>query len=210
MLTERPILFNAPMVRALLAGTKTQTRRLVKPQQTSGQHDMATVIGTPDSLAAFVRHRCPYGQPGSKLWVRETFLHTPAEYEPMMSMTVPLVRAETVYRADCDGESAVAGWKPSIHMPRAASRITLEVTEVRVQRLQDISEADSVSEGIERYQGPLRWVHYRDARTGEAAHNTARDAYAALWDSINSKKPGAAWADNPWVWCVSFRRITGE
>ncbi len=95
-------------------------------------------------------------------------------------------------------------WKPSIHMPRAASRITLEIVSVRVERLQDVSESDAMAEGIQRYSGPLRWVRYLDVVTGEAMHNSARDAYAALWEAING--PGS-WDANPWVWCISFKRI---
>jgi hypothetical protein len=176
------------MVRAILAGTKTQTRRAMKPQTTSGPHDIATVISTPDSLAAFVRQRCPYGKPGERLWLRETFQRFTDD-------------GETLYRADPKSLEAMnqlkrdgcleAFWRPSIHMPRWASRITLEITGVRVERLQDISEADAIAEGV-------------DALPMETRQSTAGLDYRALWESING--PGS-WDANPWVWCIEFKRV---
>ena len=165
---ERPILFSAPMVRAILAGTKTQTRRVCK-----GQRELSNVHD-------FQIDRCPYGQLGDRLWVRETWLRH--------SVNVP---NDYLYRADHPDDGTIGpahgGWKPSIHMPRWASRITLEITDVRVERLQDISARDAWAEGITPSPDVDPYHEYRD-----------------LWESING--PGS-WDANPWVWAVSFKRI---
>ena len=198
-MTERPIPFNAPMVRAVLAGTKAQTRRVVKrqPRNDPAKHHpiepynngrggwnwvlAATGHGTGDPF------RCPYGQPGDRLWVREAFIHEPADYCWEASVSIPCRPATTVYRADHLGDTRGAGWSPSIHMPRALSRITLEVTGVRVERLQGISTADCWAEGIASSPDVDPVHEYRD-----------------LWESING--PGS-WDANPWVWVVEFQRI---
>lgn len=192
---ERPILFAGPMVRAILARTKTQTRRLMRPQP-------SRVITLP-VVGRYFQKPCPYGVPGDRLWVRETHL-----LDPPIDGTWPSVgdtfasvddipdRYRTpehvIYRASCEwsGEQQARWrWRPSIQMPRWASRLTLEVTDVRVQRLQDISEDDADAEGVHPCEGAL----------------TARLALAMLWDSINQKR--APWASNPWVWAVTFRRL---
>ena len=165
---------------------------------------------------------CPYGQVGGCLWGRETFFAW-GRWETRFSekkgrdewhfidLTLDTDRR---YRYAADEEIptparsagvAPTWWKrPAIFMPRAASRILLEITEVRVERLKSITEADALAEGIVPYRGPLRWVRYLDALTGEPIHNSARDAYLALWDAIH----GAGSVDaNPWVWAVSFRHI---
>ena len=148
---ERPILFSAPMIRALLAGTKTQTRRVVKPPHENplGRWE-AIPLGGPNggrtwdgktipfqNAISHSRtgevHCCPYGAPGDRLWVRETFIHEPADYCWEASVSIPCRPATTVYRADHDGDTRGAGWKPSIHMPRSLSRITLEITAVRAE-----------------------------------------------------------------------------
>ena len=203
-MTERPILFSGAMVRAILAGTKTQTRRVVKPQPVgqesicrSGNNCEAWWIGRMrDSENAWRIVKCPYGAPGGRLWVRETFAF----------------RGETVegrdrYRYRADENPATDGWKwrPAIHMPRAACRLILEVTSVRVERLQDISIKDAAAEGC--YAGVVI------ERAGDGAvkrvAGTSVDAYRALWDSLNAKR-GLGWAANPWVWVVSFRRAAAE
>jgi hypothetical protein len=182
---ERPILFSAPMVRALLDGSKTQTRRVVKPTpEWIGQSGVLSYrgrVGLPHAL-------CPYGQPGDRLWVRETHMDLGACY---------------LYRADAAAEQERAivaprqPWRPAIHMPRAASRITLEITGVRVERLQDISEDDALAEGcsstaIVHEDGEDYTGHY------------ASEEYQDLWESING--PGS-WEANPWVWVVEFKRL---
>jgi hypothetical protein len=179
---ERPILFSAPMVRALLAGSKTQTRRIVK--------DKHIDAAPPVCFFQWLRENCPYGQTGDRLWVRETWIPRAAE-------------SAALYRADYDDAQASGlagmysdrGWRPSIHMPRWASRILLEITGVRVERLQDISDHDALAEGVSPDMG-LRW---------QSGDDTPRGMYGELWESING--PGS-WAADPWVWVVEFKRVT--
>ena len=210
---ESPILFSAPMVRALLAGTKTQTRRIFKPDRmtwdANGRYttyamrggELSTTGSGPFKPSSWL-HYCPYGQPGDRLWVRETFARIDGQTRPWI---------ETDYQATYthgdrlgDTLGIKKRWTPSIHMPRAASRITLEITSVRVERLQDISEAEALAEGIQRYAGPLRWVRYLDAITGDAVHSTARDAFFALWIALNGQPSFNA---NPLVWVLQFKHL---
>jgi hypothetical protein len=221
---ERPILFSAPMVRATLAGTKTQTRRVAKPVK----HPDLGNIYTPGALVMerepqhVIERACPYGQPGDRLWVRESF-----DFLPCQSLDNPAA-CEIVYWATGSTESRTAPSdynpliygrekiRPSIHMPRWASRITLEVTGVRVERLQGISEADAAAEGVERgedfrgwYRGPLPGDSkglQESGRSFKIPTAFAKLAYRALWESING--PGS-WDENPWVWVVEFKRLEG-
>ena len=197
-MNERPILFSAPMVREILSGTKTQTRRAVK--------DRHIDAAPPACFFQWLRERCTYGQPGDRLWVREAFMHEPADYCWEASVSIPCRPAETVYRADHDGDTRGAGWKPSIHMPRALSRITLEITGVRVERLQDISEADAIAEGVHPAGVCLpdddTSAFSRIGPVCNASFPVAR--YAALWESINGV---GAWEKNPLVWVIEFRRV---
>lgn len=201
-MSEKPILFSAPMVRAILDGRKTQTRRILT---TDTDH-------TCDELAA--KLRCPYGAPGDRLWVREAFGLAPACHDPEPGDPDDW---HVIHRATCephfeqpwrdeDGNEHRPPWKPSIFMPRWASRITLEVTGVRVERLQDITEEDARAEGVNPSDAA---VVFEDAGNGlnqrQDMANTARGAFACLWDSINGKR--APWASNPWLWVVSFRRV---
>ena len=190
---ERPIIFSAPMVRAILAGTKTQTRRVVKlkPWQQIEERDG----GAPwpwmydDDRAGDHWLPCPYGQAGDRLWVRESFCDARQA-----------AAGRVLYRSSGD---IACGWKPSIHMPRQFSRITLEVTAVRVERLQDITEADAVAEGV-----TPKWEPGCSGRLMEAiggfSFRPAASAYADLWESLHG--PGS-WDANPWVWVVEFKRI---
>ncbi len=172
----RPILFSAEMVRAILDGRKSQTRRMVKPQPT---HDAGGVYWkTPHDMPG-IEDLCPYGQPGDVLWCRETWSHGPGG-------------KGFVYFADCPDGHHPPRWKPSIHMPRIASRITLLIKSVRVERLQAISEWECYAEGISKSKSEVP---------------NPRAAYANLWDEING--PGS-WAANPWVWVVGFERIEEE
>ncbi|AVR89052.1 hypothetical protein [Thauera aromatica] len=212
---ERPVLFSAPMVRAILEGRKTQTRRAVKiTNRTPG---LAACLQPADP--AWVRKKtaaelCPYGQPGDRLWVREAWAE---------GWTYGGARRCVFYRATLDGLQGdaetginhdpklgasppnIIRWRPSIHMPRWASRILLEVTTVRVERLQDISEADAIAEGIleQRSQTDAGWVDYWPSEDGEPFAR-ASEAYRALWESINGP---SSWTANPWVWVITFRRI---
>ncbi len=197
---ERPILFSAPMVRALLAGTKTQTRRGVKgflPCRPEFNEERGLwEIYNGDSVAATLR--CPYGQPGDRLWVREN-----GWQRPFRSARDMREGADTwpPYEYDAepvccweDGELKRLGWKrrPSIHMPRWASRILLEVTAVRVERLQDISATDAIAEGLSTR------LREHDA----VCH--LLDQYRDLWESINGPE---SWDANPFVWVVEFKRV---
>lgn len=168
---ERPILFSAPMVRALLAGTKTQTRRILKNQR------------------AYDIDKCPYGQPGDRLWVREAWAKT----QPIQ---LPWPQTMVVYREGDNRTDYGGPWKPSIHMPRAFSRITLEVTGVRVERLQDISVEDAIAEGVN--------IHPDHHSKPRESIYSAVEAYRDLWEQINGPE---SWDANPWVWVVSFKRI---
>lgn len=216
---ERPILFQGAMVRALLAGTKMQTRRAVKPQPFPDR--LHRSVDSPSDSCIPGEHtwwsgnhtqgiyhtaRCPYGQPGDRLWVRENGWERPDAQKDR----------DWPYAYDSDAPFGIGpfneayraeGWKrrPSIHMPRWASRILLEVTDVRVERLQDISEADAIAEGI---TGPhdVGYPAYRVPDDSKPRYSRAAAAYEALWDQING---AGAWDANPWVWAVSFKRIEG-
>lgn len=197
-MAERPILFSAPMVRAILAGTKTQTRRALRDGTWwNAEHGVIRMAPAGLACTGFKRVACPYGQPGDRLWVRETFMHEPADYCWEASVSIPCRPATTVYRADHDGDTHGAGWKPSIHMPRALSRITLEITGVRVERLQDISEADATAEGV------AEWA--RGACAADNPYDLGPVGYfELLWSSINGR---ASWDANPWVWVVEFKPV---
>jgi uncharacterized protein YqfB (UPF0267 family) len=215
---ERGILFQAPLVRAILAGQKTVTRRLMKPQPMPIPDDVERVKPYDDSgfwwlcdkvRSAVSMHDAPclgpYGYKGDRLWVRETWA----------TLTGNGIR--TVYRAD--GEDPRTGWddtpaerrpamiwRPSIFMPRKASRITLEVTSVRVERVNEISEEDAKAEGVTPLTGvaPEQQIISGEGRTQGTHPYTL--AFAVLWDTINDKD-GCRWVDRPWVWVVGFRRL---
>jgi hypothetical protein len=183
---ERPILFSAPMVRAILAGTKTQTRRIVKKTE--------AVSFDEDGRLSFLP--CPYGQPRDLLYVREGFSYT-------HDCTKDDVGAPVWYWADGNPDHGdFTRPKPSIHMPRWASRIMLEIISVRVQKLQNISEADSRAEGIID-GGCLNCGNPEPCGCDNPAPD-ARDSFCRLWQSINGE---LSWHENPWVWVVEFKRI---
>ncbi|MEZ0197347.1 hypothetical protein AB9U01_25170 [Pseudomonas qingdaonensis] len=219
---ERPILFNAAMVRAIQAGAKTVTRRAITPQPPADYQWRGWIAESTQrkhvGLACWAAHgqpvlhgavyaRCPYGQVGDRLWVRETFMDlrgTGIEHRPTPDS--PLQRY--VYGADVKVGSFAdetrkdygLKWRPSIHMPRAACRLLLEITAVRVERLQAITEQSAQAEGLT----PWRWSGddgYSD--DGE----TARDQFFDLWQRING---AGSWAANPWVWVVEFKRVDIE
>lgn len=203
---ERPILFSAPMVRALLAGTKTQTRRAVKPQPRILAGEL--LCWKDDALTDDqMGKRCPYGQPGDRLWVRETFmdmLGTGVEHRPDPRGPLQRYAYASDHQPGSYGDEARKSyglrWKPSIHMPRAASRITLEITGVRVERLQDISESDAQAEGCS-----LECMTPTGDDSGSAIYGPG--GYLALWESINGVE---SWAANPWIWVVEFKRVEGS
>lgn len=201
-MTERPILFSAPMVRAILDGRKTQTRRIVKlkpGQQVDERDDGSSWPWTDyDGADMWDWLPCPYGQPGDRLWVRESFMPAPLDTPP--SQPTPTSWSIAYAAGGQEEKTAPPGynpmlynyerWSPSIHMPRWASRITLEITAVRVERLQEIGEADAQAEGCTG--SPL----------GPAADLLL---FRTLWESIHGPE---SWAANPWVWVVEFRRVT--
>nr|WP_315467117.1 hypothetical protein [uncultured Undibacterium sp.] len=205
---QRPILFSAPMVRALLDGSKTQTRRLVKGMALDWlENDKFK----PEFVAHPENHMCKYGDVGDQLWVRETHLIVCKMDDNGMFITDGHGEYiyETWYRADgieyqyFDGESDFPAesipWKPSIHMPRAASRITLEITNIRVEHLQDISSSDAASEGIVWNPGDP-WT----CDSSKGLTDAYRALYAELWESINGAE---SWDANPWVWVIEFKRV---
>lgn len=198
---ERPILFSAPMVRAILAGTKTQTRRALAPDlfMSSGGAVVRMASAGPATTGIREAH-CPYWrEPGDRLYVKETGHWKTGDV---------FYRAGTEhYSAEMANAAALVAlggdrmrWQPAIHMPRWASRITLEITGVRVERLQDISEADAKAEGIE-----ARYDEWRNYGNPMAPCIRPRTSFATLWASING--PGS-WDANPWCWVIEFRRVS--
>ncbi|USX34860.1 hypothetical protein NH673_16815 [Pseudomonas putida] len=229
---ERPILFSGPMVRAILDGRKTVTRRALKIQpRTPGD------IGSYGRGQPFIRHpdltkrnpECPYGRPGDRLWVRETcFIN---DYREAKVPVDERASVDVVYRADplpdWEGEESLITWRPSIHMPRWASRILLELTDVRVERLQDISDDQAKAEGMVytdfgmqerpgkvsvdggKTYHPVKPQQAPGWHSGDATHpdqclDRARWAFANLWEKINGEY---SWDANPWVWVVEFKVI---
>lgn len=197
---DHPILFSAPMVHALLGGRKTQTRRIVRGAPDGALEVVPSLLAHRGDLWDFRRHRqnphairCPYGAPGDRLWVKETFGVLTGNGHRL------------VYRADGErppqlDPHARMTWRPSIFMRRAQSRITLEVTRVRVERLQDITEADAKAEGV-----PCDSAAAWRGDFADAVARGHRAAFEALWDEINGDR--AAWTANPFVWAVDFRRV---
>jgi hypothetical protein len=196
---EKPILFSGSMVKAILDGTKTQTRRLVKHQPITGdvhktKDDGVWSVQSERNVTSYFG--CPYGKPGDRLWVKETFAPS---FEP--GPRNPNHKPGFTYRADWaledDGESRDFAWKPSIFCSRKASRINLEIVSVRVERLQEISEHDAQAEGCH-----LECMTPTGDDNGSAIHGPG--GYIALWESING--PGS-WEANPWVLAIEFKRV---
>ncbi|OAM21655.1 hypothetical protein A7P89_07475 [Eikenella corrodens] len=194
---ERPILFSGPMVRAILEGRKTQTRRIVNPQpknrrggrwmycyeSTNKKDEGSFSYSWPDKNGnccaergweSQITYRCPYGQVGDRLWVREAWAVHPET-------------GSLLYRADDDALENIR-WKPSIHMPRKHSRILLEMTSIKVERLQAISREDALAEGTD----------------SDPAAVDPIGSFAKYWDYINGVE---SWETNPWVWVVGFRKV---
>jgi len=203
----RPIIFQGWGVRAIMEGRKTQTRRVMNRQPHPDFLKRGLVEATPqkDGVRFFMADgmselvKCPFGVPGDHLYVRETWAVSTAydSYHGSLSRHVHNVayRAGGGFNFEFNDRGR---WRPSIHMPRWASRLTLEITEVRVQRLQDISEEDAKAEGVERK------LLYDPANPDTVAYSY-RMTFADLWDDINGKK--FPWSGNFWVWAISFRRI---
>lgn len=214
---ERPILFSSPMVLAILDGRKTQTRRVIRDahgqfwdhagyRPTLDGNGRVYFIDTDTEQRApygdyAYRPLCAYGVPSDRLWVRETWSHDAPDLETCRAShedAMPGIGHGPYYRAT-EVSPDTLKWRPSIFMPRWASRITLEVTEVRVQRLQQISEDDARAEGVKPFPLDPDGDCWTDGK-----HVTA---YQHLWGEINGWDGPKSWASNPWVWCVSFRRV---
>lgn len=181
---ERPILFSGPMVRAIREGRKTQTRRVIKPQPECLQDVQAIQYHLATGEPLIVGRGCPYGQPGDRLWVRETWQH--CEHCGGVDYAADVNRPRNCRHCD----ATLGNWKPSIHMFREDARITLEIVGVRVERLQDISNEDCWNEGMS------------DATNPELKAN--RKWFSELWESING--PGS-WDLNPWMWVIEFKEV---
>jgi hypothetical protein len=220
-MTEHPILFSTEMVRAILDGRKTQTRRVLNPQPDDdcGWEGIEGVGYVPtiympmreDDLPA----RFPYGKLGERLWVRESFLPDPPQngewdYYSYTDGVLHNFNAiperyrtprHVLHKASWDGTEIK--WLPSIHMPRWASRLTLEIAGITVERIQEISEEDARAEGVAEVIVP------NDSDTGPNAATIYKRRFRWLWDSINSKRDDGwfAWDKNPYVWAIKFRRI---
>jgi hypothetical protein len=237
---ERPILFNGAMVRAILSGAKSQTRRPVKPAPDARADWMRSDINnvwhagtTAGEVPSFGIWQCPFGQPGDRLWVRETWADLTAthgrHWEKRNSVTGLYERGIHPflwYAADGDqpemgcGEINREPWRPSTSMPRSACRLVLEITDVRVERLQAISEADAQAEGARHFPqlpmgmasgDPCRWSMEEPQNTDECL-STARFAFANYFCKTYGKAPKGLhdqrpWDANPWVWVIGFRRL---
>ncbi|KEJ91116.1 hypothetical protein JS73_12945 [Synergistes jonesii] len=185
---ERPILFSAPMVRALLEGRKTQTRRPLKPQP---EKDKA--------VQEFYSVRCPFGSVGDRLWVRETYKIVPAAVcqcgEGIRRKVSPSdPDSVAVYKCEWDRSPAGGPWIPSIFMPYWASRIKLTILEVNIQRLQDITELQAMEEGVK----PL------------CCSESYRAAFRRTWDWLHKPYGLAGWDANPWVWAIEFKGVEDD
>lgn len=253
-MSERPIMFSGPMVRAILGGRKTQTRRLMRPQPEPIPEDhrarykipythwwasskAKSMVAVDDLGGGFC---CPYGSRGDRLWVKEAFAWSVRDPE---SHADDEDNHDPVFRATAEGageweryeDGKIVGrteptWRSPLFMPRWASRITLEVTAVRVERVQAITEADAMAEGV--VTGDIPADDYCPRRIGYVLgqddgrcllYPSAKEAFAIGWDSINGKRHlpmlddegvstgerlPVTWASNPWVWVIEFRRAS--
>ncbi|EOA3031022.1 hypothetical protein ACHZHX_004582, partial [Yersinia enterocolitica] len=205
------------MVNAILSGRKTQTRRIMGNQPAGQDLETVHVRHNDDfnfqwygNLGESSYFPCPLGKPGDQLWVREAFQGPLFDYEQMESYLEDSAKFESpeycVYRADGNtapefvdaDDNLHCKWRPSIHMPRWASRINLLITGVRVERLQDISEQDARAEGVKAWRGPAEEL------VG------GKLAFFELWDSIYGQKEGENWQANPWVWVINFERMEAK
>lgn len=215
---ESPIPFKGDMVRAVLSGQKTQTRRPMKPIPVYPDafdglrreiHDGQVHFWASGAELPAHKFRCPYGQPGDRLWVKETFYR----YYPSETWPEPkaLYRADGITLCDKDSEGKKQRWTPSSHMPRILSRITLEITDIRVERVQNITSDGAVAEGayeVRKVGDDI--AHATWTMDGlDWRYDTPREAFVATWDSIYAAD-GLGWDVNPWVWVVAFKRVENQ
>jgi len=238
---ERPILFSSDMIKAILDGRKTQTRRVIKPQPI----DEFAYIGIDPDYPKSEYHlwltdkrpghglrfciKCPYGVVGDRLWVREVWRCTGggdlrniiyrAEGDSAMSFCgiddgrAGILHVPEPHWAEWDRlvyeTNKGCNWRSPIFMPKWAARIRCEITGIRVERVQELSISDCVDEGIQRSRGPLPpcpTTAFKDY-SGEVAECGATASFRTLWDSLNGKKKGSSWSENPWCWCIEFKRV---
>jgi len=219
---DHPIIFSTEMVRAILEGRKTMTRRPIKPQpiqKRNGWFDWGYKYGAPkksspkscfwhaetwrkEGKTAPIDEYCPYGGPGDRLWVRETWMAMVDGDEPNYGVTWKAsgTTGWRPWKRDDRASKYFTGddkWRPSIHMPKWACRLWLEITGVRVERVQEIDPSNAIEEGIYVVEWHPRW------------HDAAIDGFKTYWDSLYAKKPGFQWEANPWVRVIEFRRDDG-
>lgn len=196
----RPILFSAPMIQALLKGQKTQTRRIIKLDNNSYYSKGQVSINVLMEQNTVAEDFCPYGKIGDLLWVRENFSY----HRPYVSDYLPIDRGQEIANADigvhcwADGNPEYGDWgriRPSIHMPRWASRLTLEIGNIRIEKLQSISESDALAEGCKGY------IYHGLPRSPNPAYSN-QDIFYLLWKSINGLE---SWEKNPYVWVIEFK-----
>lgn len=224
---ETPILFSTPMVKATLEGRKTQTRRIIKPQPENAKlatykdnlvwhpNKNATHLFDPNVSSSIEnafnpRCYCPYGWIGDRLWVRETWRHALSETHECFAY-----KADNMYKCGKKApDDFTPTWRPSIFMPKKACRLWLEITNVRVERLQDISEEDAIAEGAmftdfgkNRYGEQNPSWHFSPVKSSDECLGTARYAFGNLWESINGL---GSWDINPWVWVLEIKTIGGN
>jgi hypothetical protein len=226
--TERPIIFSTLMVQAILEGRKIMTRRIVKIPDVQANPDRFRYAGNSNEIEIptpaigcddRMWHQfkvinnngtswndvCPYGKPGDRLWVRETFFSAKKFKEAPLLANGP----DFYYKSD----NAIIGdhkWKPSIHMPKAAARIWLEITKIRVERLHSITEEDATAEGIEMMTNSVRTslpkICFRIYTTNNSWDVSPIFSFYSLWENINGY---GSWQENPWVWVIEFKRVEG-
>lgn len=229
---ERGMIFNADMVRAVLNGSKTQTRRIMKVQPSTDFSPMNMELETDFTARWYTPgvvdkdgylqpakkqvfgvasedegYTCPFSAVGDRLWVRETFSVVPrtayAASEGVQQVICPDDSHEAaIFRAGWEHSTGGIRWRPSIHMPRWASRIALEITGARIERLRDISEEDATTEGV-----PPAPEFPETYLTPKGDYATAKVAFQRLWESIYGVD---SWQANPWVWVIEFKRVEGE
>lgn len=214
---ERPILFTPENAQKVHFGTKTQTRLIVRwPLWVTHDDKLKLSLQSPATgLAYYIdgqpvkRFTCPYGQPGDRLWVRETFCAGDPAHPPGIGI-IPRTQIKpgmkVVYRATAEFGDEPPPWRPSIYMPRWACRTALKLTAVHVEQLDKISAEDAIAEGIEYHNGHgVGHSGYRHESKHGFVYPTAKEAYRVLWESINGPE---LWALNPWVWVLEFTRVT--